>query len=153
MAAGDLLPTSGEQYAIEVRGFLAADAGFGGADWYVKNVDSFGDEIVEDQDTGLDLTDGVVAATDTLGAVPLIFTLACGTGSASTAELAYLDVKAAFTKGTDEELHMYVPGVGHVYFVGRCRGSSPKRVFMAGGVMWAQVTFLATDPTMNVVTP
>lgn len=146
MPAGDLLPTSGEQYALEVRGFLAADSGFGSADWWIVQIDGLGDVIVRDQDTQLDLANGAVAATDTFGAVPLIFTLTCRTGSASTAEEAYADVAAAFAPGGDEELHLWVPGIGHIYYDGRCRGAVPKRQFMAGGVMFAQVTFMALNP-------
>lgn len=147
MPAGDLLPTSGEAFAVEARGFLA----YTGETWDIREIAGFGDVIVKQQDTSLDLSDGVVAATDSLDAVPLVFTLRCATGSASTAELAYLDVAEAFAPGPGDVLHMWVPGIGHVSFSGRYRGAVARRVSVPGGVMLAQATFLATDPTMTVV--
>lgn len=149
MPAGDLLPTSGEHFALELRGFLAAE----GETWQFRDIAGLGDAVVRSQDTALALADGVVAATDTLDAVALVFTLVCNTGLASTAEVAYLDVAGAFTAGGEEELHLYVPGIGHVYFVGRARGSVARRVSVPSGVMLAQCTFLATSPTMVEVPP
>lgn len=154
MPAGDRLPTSGDTFALEVNGFLAADNGFDGADWWiVGDLTGFGEITVRDQDTDLHGVNGAMAALDTIAKQPIIATLACNTGTASTAEAAYREAATAFTAGPDTELHIWAPDWGHVYYTGRGRGSVPRRINMASGVMFAQCTFMALDPTPVEVAP
>ena len=155
MAAGDLLPTEGEDYAAEVNGLLLAPSkGWGGADWWlIDDIAGLQDVDVKDQDTSYDLADGSTAAEDFDTDGILVFTIACHTGSASTAELAIADVRAAFRRGTDTAAHLWVPGLEHVRFDGRTRGAKFKRLNMRAGVVQAQATFHALDPTIHIVAP
>lgn len=155
MPAGDQLPTTGESYAAEVNGLLLAPSkGWGGADWWLINdIAGLGDVDVRDQDTPYDLADGSAGAEDFDADAVLIFTIACHTTAASSAELAMADVREAFRRGTDCSAHLYVPGLGHVRFDGRTRGAKFKRLNMAKGVAQAQATFHALDPTIHIVAP
>lgn len=154
MAAGDLLPTTGEMYAAEVNSLLLAPSkGWGDADWWLIGVDGLFDATVRDQDTEFDLVDGAIGAVDTDGVSVIVFTLACHTGLASTAELAIADLRTAFRSGGDTAAHLWVPGPGHVRFDGRTRGAKFQRLNMAAGVAQAQATFHALDPTIHVIPP
>ena len=154
MAAGDLLPTEGEVYAAEVNGLLLAPhQGWGDADWWLLKVDGLQDADVRSQDTGFDLADGAIGATDTDAVSVLVFTIACHTGLTSTAELAIADVREAFRRGVDTEAHLWVPGLSHVRLDGRTRGAKFERINMRAGVAQAQATFHALDPTIHLVPP
>lgn len=152
MVAGDLLPTEGEDYAAEVNGLLLAPfKGWGGATWWLLDIAGLQDVDVKDQDASYDLADGSAGAEDFDTDGILVFTIACHTGSASTAELAIADVRAAFRRGVDASAHLWVPGLEHVRFDGRTRGAKFKRINMRAGVAQAQATFHALDPTIHEV--
>ena len=151
MPAGDLLPTSGDSFALELRLFLAADDGYGGALWWITDVAGFGDIAVRDQDVKADAANGAVGGSDYISEQPLVFTLASHTGSAAEAEAAYRLLRTAFLPGGDEWLHLWAPDWGHVKLEGRARGSVAKRKYQAQGVMFAQATFLALDPEIVVL--
>lgn len=146
MPAGDLLPTSGEDYAAEARGLLIAK-NFGGADWWIRELSGLGDVDVADQDIDNPLVDGAIGTVDKVAAPLIVVSVMCATGLASTAELAAADLADAFTAGTDDELHLYVPGRGHVYLNGRYRGARVTNR-QTGGAFQAIAQFLATDPTI-----
>ena len=148
MAAGDLLPTSGEHYAAELRAYLMADSEV----WKITGVSGIGSMRVKSADTSLDLANGSVAASDFLDAWPLIINMRCVTGSPSTAELALVDLGEAWAPSlTDLELHMWVPGREHIKVSGRPRDLDADRVFMPGGVMKAQATFFVVDAAVETV--
>lgn len=152
MPAGDLLPTEGELYAAEVNELLLAPyKGFGDADWWITELTGFGDTAVKDQDVAFDGLDGGLAGPDYLTETALVFTVACNAGTASAGEAAYRTLRAAFLPGPDVELHLWAPDWGHIYLTGRTRGSVPKRVHMAKGILFAQATFIALDPTITEV--
>lgn len=147
MPAGDLLPTSGEDYAAEARGLLIAARGFGDADWWIRDLSGFGDADVADQDVDNPLVDGTNATADKVSAPLIVLSVMCATGATSDAELAAADLTEAFTAGTDDVLHLYVPGRGHVYMNGRYRGAKVTSR-QTGGAFQAVAQFLATDPTI-----
>ena len=148
MAAGDLLPTSGDTYAAELRAYLIADT----EDWKIKRMKGLGDTRVKARDTSLDTADGSVAAADYLEAFPLIFTLQCRTGDPGDAELAIVDLQDAWAPSTtDLELHLWVPGREHLKVTGRPRDLDVDRVFMPGGAVDAQATFLVLDAVVETV--
>jgi len=150
MPAGDLLPTSGDTYAAELRGYLMSDT----SDWVIRAVKGLGGLKIKSQDTPLDLGDGSVGASDFLDDWPLILNLQCKTGAPGSAELALVDLQEAWTASTtDLELHMWVPGLEHIKMLGRPRDLDPERVFMPGGIIAAQATFVAHDPAVTPVPP
>lgn len=151
MPAGDLLPTSGENYAAEARGLLIAAGGFGDADWWIRDIAGFGDVDVADQDVDNPIVDGTNATVDKVTAPLIVLSVMCATGLTSTAELAAVDLADAFTAGVDAPLHLYVPGRGKVYLTGRYRGAKITSR-QTGGSFQAVAQFLATDPTIHEVT-
>lgn len=153
MPAGDMLPDdTATEYAIEVNGWLAAADGFGDADFAVFSIDGLGGAEVEGQDIPWSLGDGSRATVDVNRSPLLAFGIRCKTGTVGTAETALRLAQTAWkAQAEDVELHIRIPGFGHVYYVGRTRGLNPVRVFPAGGIFTATVSFLATDPTETIV--
>lgn len=149
MPAGDLLPTSGETYAAELRAYLMADT----EDFRITNVAGLGGRKVKARDTEFGAADGSEAATDYAAAWPLIIDLACAMGSAADAELALVDLADAWgASDVDLELHLWVPGREHIKVTGRPRDLDPVRVRpMASGVIRAQATFLVLDTLEEAV--
>lgn len=138
MAAGDLLPTSGETYAAELRAYLMADT----ATFKIWRVGGLNGNKIKKRDTSIDGGVGAVGAADYLDAWVLSLWLRCSTGLPSTAELALVDLKEAWLPATEDlELHMWVPGLEHIKLLGRPDDLEPDRVFMPGGVITAQAMF------------
>ena len=149
MPAGDLLPTSGETYAAELRAYLIADT----EDWKIKGFKGLGDNKVKTRDTDIDGADGAVAAADYLEAFPLILTMRCRAGTPSAAELAIVDLQDAWAPSTtDLELHLWVPGREHLKVTGRPRDLEIDRVNPAIGAEDAQAVLQVLDAVVEVVT-
>lgn len=149
MAAGDDLPTSGEEYAAEARGLLIAKD-FGDAVWYIRDLSGLGDNDVDNQDVDNPRIAGTNGTVDKDTAPLLVLSLMCKTGLTSTAELAVVDLTTAFKAGDDDELHLYVPGRGHLAYDGRYRGSKVTSR-KPGGVFQAVAQFLATTPEPRTI--
>jgi len=143
MAAGDLLPTSGEVYAAELRAYLMGP----GAPFEITSIAGLTGVRVKSRDTKLNAAPGSVGSTDFADEWPLILNLRCATGLASTAELALVDLAEAWAPSTsDLELHLWVAGRGHIFVTGRPRDLDPDRVRpMASGVIKAQGTFMVLN--------
>lgn len=152
MPAGDLLPTSGETYAAELRAYLIADT----EDWKIKGFKGLGDNKVKTRDTDIDGADGAVAAADYLEAFPIILTMRCrptGPNAPSAGELAIVDLQDAWAPSTtDLELHLWVPGREHLKVTGRPRDLEIDRVNPAIGAVDAQAVFQVLDAVVEVVT-
>lgn len=147
MADGDMLPTTGDCYAAQLGDYLIADDGFGGADWWITELDGFGDQDVKTQDMPYALAHGSKATVDLLDTMGIVFTLRCDAGTAGAGELAFKALgEAWFPTSTDVDLHLWVPGRGHCKVTGRPRPVKGTRLFMAKGVWLAVATFEATDP-------
>jgi len=149
MAAGDLLPTSGEVYAAELRLYLMAD----GEDFAITGLSGLSGVRVKSRDTKLNAAAGAVGSSDFAEEWPLIINLRCATGSASTAELALVDLAEAWAPSTtDIELHLWVPGLEHIKVTGRPRDLDPDRVRpMASGIIKAQATFMVLNTLVEAV--
>jgi len=149
MAAGDLLPTSGEVYAAELRLYLMAEA----EDFAITGMSGLSGVRVKSRDTKLNAAAGAVASSDFAEEWPLIINLRCATGSASTAELALVDLAEAWAPSTtDIELHLWVPGLEHIKVTGRPRDLDPDRVRpMASGIIKAQATFMVLNTLVEAV--
>lgn len=149
MPDGDMLPTSGdEMYASQLGDYLIADGGFGGAVWWMRQIEGFGDVNVKSQDMPYSLADGSKATVDLLEDMMIMQTVRCSTGSAVTGEQAWYDLRTAWLPSTaDVDLHLWLPWWGHVKVTGRPRGAKlVDRLFMARGELRATVAFLATNP-------
>lgn len=102
------------------------------------------------------LADGVAAGFDSLGArVVSIDLLIRGYGpDVVDTHIDALLAAWAPTGRTDIELHLMLRGRGHVYLTGRPRGVTESVTGNENvGIYRAQATFLATNPTIQVVTP
>lgn len=143
MPAGDLLPTSGEVYAAELRAYLMGP----GADFEITGIAGLGGVRVKSRDTKLNAAAGSVGSTDFADEWPLILNMRCATGLASTAELALAGLQTAWAESTtDLELHLWIPGREHIFVTGRPRDLDPDRVRpMASGVIKAQGTFMVLN--------
>lgn len=139
MAAGDLLPTSGETYAAELRAYLMADT----ADFAIFGVSGLGGKKIKARDTSFGAAAGSEGATDYADAWPLILNMRCVLGSASAAELALVDLQTAWAESDEDiELHLWVPGREHIKVTGRPRDLDPDRVKpMSSGVIRVQARF------------
>ena len=150
MPAGDLLPTSGDCYAAQIGDYLFADDGFGGADWWINELDGFGDQDPKTKDMPYALTHGSKATVDLLDDMAIVFTLRCDAGTPGAGELAFKALcEAWFPTSVDQELHLWVPGRGHCMVTGRTRPVKGTRLFMAKGKWLAVATFIATDPEIH----
>lgn len=149
MAAGDLLPTSGETYAAELRAYLMAET----EDWRITDLKGLGGVKVKARDTGLDSADGSIAAADYLEDWPLIVNMRCSVGSASAAELAIVDLQDAWTASAEDlELHLWIPGREHLKVTGRPRDLEVDRIRpMSSGVAKAQAVFQVLNTLVEVV--
>lgn len=142
MPAGDLLPTSGDTYAAEIRAYLMADT----ADFKIRKVAGLGGNKIKTRFASLDANDGSVGSTSFLEDWPLLLTLQCNTGSPGTAELALMDLQTAWTAADEDvELHMWAPGWEHIKMIGQPIDLDPDRIFMPGGIIRAQATFQVLD--------
>lgn len=144
MPAGDLLPSTDDTYAVECNGHLIADAGFGSAVFFVKDLAGVGDYEVRDHDVQFGLVDGVRATTDTNAGPLIVVTAQCNTGAPGTAEAAYAAMAADWkASSTDTELHLMVPGLGHISYDGRTRGTVCRRVNPGVGYFMVTARFQA----------
>jgi hypothetical protein len=149
MPDGDMLPTSGDEtYASQLVDFLAADDGFGGAKWWMKELNGFGDVNVKSQDMPYALAHGSKATVDLLTDMMIVQTLQCDMGTAVAAEEAWCDLRTAYLPtSADVDLHLWLPWWGHVKLTGRPREAKlVSRLYMAKGKLRATASFLATNP-------
>lgn len=150
----DLVTASYPGYAAECNAYVIADDGAEGADWYLRGLDGFGGADIEGRDIDLSLSPGVRATTDRETAPLLALTVQVNAGSAGAAETALAELTTAWRSLTaDTQLHLLIPGRGHVYMVGRPRSVRANRVNPAAGIFTAVASFLATDPTIYDGTP
>lgn len=151
MPAGDLITVTDDRYEVELRGWLAGAKGT--TDWWVRDLAGYGEVEVVDQDVpNQGPVDGTTPTVDRVAPPLIVITLLCSEVDAAGAEPTKAAVQAAFTAGATEELHLNVPGDGHVYLVGRARGVKFQRTNVGVGQLIATAQFLATDPTIYEVT-
>lgn len=148
MAAGDLITTV--LWEHEVNGYLI------GPTWCVGNVTGWLGKRTKSADVELTLADGSVSGPDFNG--PRLITLDLyldPTISEDEADAfdAAADLEAAWVTATsDVQLHAYLPTLGHVYVVGRCRDLVIDDYTQTPwGRLEAQAFFYCGDPTIHTV--
>ena len=149
MPDGDMLPTAGDDtYASQLLDHLVADDGFGGAKWWMRVLDGFGDVNVKSQDMEYALVDGSKATVDLQSDMMIVQTVLCDMGTAVAGEQAWDELRTAWLPvSADVDWHLWLPYWGHVKVTGRPRGAKlVDRMFMAKGKLRATTSFLATNP-------
>lgn len=93
-------------------------------------------------------------ADDHIVTIPYVISVNTGTDAekAEAAGAAWVDLTELWapSESTDEELHLQLPGIGHVFFTGRPRGLVDDLRLLRVGVVRALATFFA-DPEMTIV--
>jgi hypothetical protein len=146
MTDGDLLPTSGNKYAAEIRDTLMGQPG---SVWHVNKLVGPGTVKVRRSSGDNGLGHGSSNGLDFLDDIPYIIDMYCKTGDAASAELAVDALAEAWAPAEgleDLRLDVYTPGRGHTAVLGRSEGIDPIREFPQGGLIRVQATFIATNP-------
>jgi len=145
MPAGDLIT---DLWQHEVNGYMFGDSNPYG----ILKVSGWFGRSVRGQDVDLDTQAGSVATTDTQG--PRLITIELEDRTATNDDEAlehFLAFEEAWAIGGDVELHTYLPALGRVYVVGRCRDVPPPAFdeLIVVGRYELQAMFLAGDPTIH----
>lgn len=153
MPAGDQID---QDWQVEIRALLTGEGtdfefgpeGIGGLD--ELPVDGSGD--VE-----LDNEDGTYLGLDFTGPRTLTFPyeITKPGDPAAAGSLYWATLRPAWAKSTsiDLELHMQLPGIGHLMFMGRPRGLVPDLTLQKHGLIRAFAIFHCGDTTITVVPP
>lgn len=110
---------------------------------------------VKSVDTDLAHDHGDYPAEDFNGPLTLTVPLLFGAGAGATPSTAWSDywaMRPVWSAGGDEELHLQMPGVGHVYVIGRARGLDEDPIRLKSGLVAALATFKANNPTVYTST-
>lgn len=149
MPAGDLI--TGD-YQVELRGNLYGATT--GVDIDVAGIKGLGTPSPKTSDSSYDGQDGSAAAPDFLDVrvitIPFVVT-AVGDAGTGMGGLDFInDGWAPARDGVDQELHIQLPGIGHVYFIGRPRGVDDDLALLPkGSIVRAITRFDAIDPTRH----
>lgn len=150
MPAGDLL---NEDYQVEIRALLTG----AGTDFLLgeEGIGGIGDVEVKALDTDLGHDDGVYLGRDHNGprtiTVPYLIKKPGDPAAAGTAYYSTLRPAWIKSEATDLELHLQLPGIGHLMAVGRPRGLISDLTKQKFGLIRAFATFYCGDPTLTVV--
>lgn len=137
-----------EPYHLELRGTLHGPGT--PYDWGPGGWSGLGLPPTKSQDFSLDQADGVYAGRDYLAERLLTFPIVWGGISQSDVMYGLGGLLTAWAPSRDEdlELHLGLPGWGHVFFVGRPRGLVEDLSRLKSNEGAAFATFVATDPTI-----
>lgn len=147
MPAGDLVVAD---WTYEIRTTLFGD----GTNYKVDdaNIDGLGVAPVRTADVDLEQADGAYGSPDWYGPrvilIPLIFN---GSASDVGGWLKTWQTTIWVKSTTDIPLYMQLPGYGKFYVNGRPRGFDPDVRFLKFGLVTAEATFVALDPTITYV--
>lgn len=151
MPAGDLLAAD---YQVEIRGLLTGD----GTDYDLgeRGIEGLDELPVDDSgDVPLDEEDGAHLGQDHTGprTVTVDYLITVPGDPAGAGALYFEDLRPAWAKSTstDLELHLQLPGFGHLMFTGRPRGLLADLTRQKHGLIRAFATFHCGDPTITVV--
>lgn len=150
MPDGDLIT---DDWQVEIRGLLTGR----GTTWRLgpKRIKGLGIANVKTADVDLDGQDGTFGSPDYRGTRVLFVDYVINAATVDAAYDAFATLAAAWVPATANiQLHMRLPGFGHIYFTGRPRGledqSEDRRLL--GGVLPCVAEFHALDPTIYTVT-
>lgn len=150
MPAGDLLTAD---YQVEIRGLLTGV----GTNFLIgdEGISGLGDVDVKSSDTDLAHADGVYLGRDHNGprTITVPYLIRKPGDPATAGSLFYGTLRPAWIKSeaTDLELHLRLPGVGHLKAVGRPRGLVSDLTRQKFGLIRAFATFYCGDPTLTVI--
>jgi hypothetical protein len=147
MPAGDLIEADDQ---LELRGVLMG----AGTDWIITPPGVQGLGItVKSQDVDREHAAGVYSGRDYAGPRVLTFPMATTQDTAAEAGEAYVDLLEVWAGSeTDLELHLRLPGFGHMSFLGRPRGLVENLNGLHGGAVEVLATFFCGTPTITYET-
>lgn len=145
MADGDLLPTSGLRYAVEIRGYLMGHTGVP----RIRRINGPGNNRIRRITDSAGLEEGGVNGIDVLEVNTYEIMGWVHVDGVANAEIE-IDLMAeawdAESSLDDIKLCMYRPGVGRKYVLGRPSDLDIDREFVQGGYFTYAATFDATSP-------
>lgn len=147
MPAGDLVIAD---FTYEIRTTLFGD----GTNYLVddENIEGLGTAPVRTADVDLFHEDGSYGSPDTYGPrvilIPLLFR---GTASQVGGWVKTWQTTIWAKSSTDIPLFMQLPGYGKFSVEGRPRGFDPDLRYLKFGLVTAEATFVALDPTITYV--
>lgn len=145
MAAGDLVVAD---FQAEIRTTLFGDGTNYGIDF--KNIEGLGTAPVRSTDVELDQADGSYGSPDVYGPrviiIPIVFE---GTPSNVGSWAKTWQTTTWAKSSTDIPLYMQLPGFGKFHVNGRPRGFDVDITRIGFGIITAEATFVALDPTIT----
>lgn len=153
MPSGDMLPTTGDTYAMQLGDILLAGAERHPlAPFWITKLDGFGDLNPDPQDMPYSSVDGTKRTLDRQGDQIIVATCMCGTGDAISMEAAYWPIRTEWMahRTADTDLYLYVPHLGRCRVVGRPRPLKRDILNANDGVMQIVASFTA-DPEVHLL--
>lgn len=151
MAFGDLLPTSGNRYAIEFRGTLFAI----GSDYWrkVSKLEGVGNSRTEAHDTPYNVGPGSYTGRTKITEKTIAWSMNPGSvkHTIAEAEIAIGELFQLWRPDGEEQLGIYLPGRGQIYLVGHPGDLDITRKAIVHGFAEADLDFIATDPEEYVL--
>lgn len=139
------MPTPTLDYQASVDGFLMGTGTnflFG-----ANGIDGLGNPPTKSADVQLDGRHGIFASPDYMEARPILIHLEIVKDAAADAFNALASLATAWLPTVaNVELHIRLPGWGHIYYNGRPRGLDDHCEDAPNGRIWCEAEFLATDP-------
>lgn len=139
------MPTPTENYQASIRGVLM---GVGTDYIFTKpGISGLGNPRSKTADVQLDGQDGAYASPEYMDVRTILIPLVISETTDTAAWNALKALKIAWMPSTsDLELHVQLPGWGHIYYLGRPRSLDDDCELVHDGVVTCIAEFLATDP-------
>jgi hypothetical protein len=139
------MPTPSADYQASISGLLM---GAGTAyEFGTAGISGLGNPKAKTADVPLDMADGAFGAPDYLDVRTLLLHLEIMEADAGAAFDALATLATAWRPTTaDIDLHIQLPGWGHIYYVGRPRSLDDDCTLVRSGLITAIGEFVALDP-------
>ncbi len=144
MPAGDLITAAGDVLAAELQGVLVGGTG---AVIAPPGIGGVGEPTPKSQDVALNHADGAYGGPDYRSPKVITVPILIEEPTAAAAMAVFDTLMTAWAPTTtDVELHLRLPGWGHVKYLGRPRGLAEDFSLMPEGVINCMGTFVALSP-------